>query len=89
MGDDQSLDQELRQIFCEERLDPVDVVEGKSTGSGHSSDVVAQRLLVVPEFNFSKIEFEVMCSCPSRDVCQILPDACCNMGVGGERGKER
>ena len=29
------LDQELCCIFCEERLDPADVVEGKSAGSGH------------------------------------------------------
>ena len=31
-GNDQPLDQELRSIFCEERLDPSDVVEGKSVG---------------------------------------------------------
>ena len=34
VGDDQRLDKELRCVFCEERLDPVDVVEGKSSGSG-------------------------------------------------------
>ena len=104
-GDGQCLDQELRHIFCEERPDPVDVVEGKSAGSGHSSDVVVLRLLVIkeghtmksstvtdrsmrgqsfPEFNFSKVEFEEMCSCLWSDVCQTLPDARCNMGVGGE-----
>ena len=38
-GDDQSLDQELRCLLCEERSDPADVVEDKSAGSGHSSDV--------------------------------------------------
>ena len=48
-GDDQSLDQELRCIFCEDRRDPADVVEGKSAGSGHSSDVVVPKLLNVDE----------------------------------------
>ena len=24
------------------------------------------------EFSFSKVEFEVMSSCPSKDVCQIF-----------------
>ena len=33
--------------FCEERPDPEEVVEGISAGSGHSSDVVVQRLLVI------------------------------------------
>ena len=37
--DDQYLDQELSCILCEERLDPADVVEGKSAGSGESCDV--------------------------------------------------
>ena len=36
---DQCLDQELHCILCEERPDPADVVEGKSAGSGQSSDV--------------------------------------------------
>ena len=48
-GDDQSLDQELCFIFCDERPEPVDVVEGKSAGLGHSSDVVVPRLLIVNE----------------------------------------
>ena len=26
-------------VFCDERTDPVDAVEGKSAGLGHSSDV--------------------------------------------------
>ena len=43
MGDDQRLDQELGCILCEERLDPADVVEGKSAGSGHSSEVPHSR----------------------------------------------
>ena len=38
-GDDQCLNQELRCVFCEERADPADVVEGKSALLGHSSDV--------------------------------------------------
>ena len=38
-GDDQCLDKELRRVFCEERPDPADVVEGKSAGLCHSSDV--------------------------------------------------
>ena len=38
-GDDQHLDRELHLIFCEERPDPADVVEGKSAGLGHSSDI--------------------------------------------------
>ena len=38
-GNDQRLDQDLCCIICEERPDPADVVEGKSAGSGHSSDV--------------------------------------------------
>ena len=28
-----------RRVFCEYKPDPADVVEGKSAGSGHSSDV--------------------------------------------------
>uniref|UniRef100_A0A671TL64 S-arrestin n=1 Tax=Sparus aurata TaxID=8175 RepID=A0A671TL64_SPAAU len=40
-GDDQRLDQELCCVLCEERPNP-DVVEGKSAGSGHNSDVVAR-----------------------------------------------
>ena len=28
-------------VLCEERPDPADVIEGKSAGSGHSSDVGA------------------------------------------------
>ena len=39
VGDDQCLDQELRCVFCKERPDHVDLVEGKSAGSGHSRDV--------------------------------------------------
>ena len=39
VGDDQCLDQELRCVFCEERPDPANVVEGKSEVSGHGSDV--------------------------------------------------
>ena len=38
-GDDQCMDQELCCIHCEERPDPADIVNGKSAGSGHSSDV--------------------------------------------------
>ena len=38
-GDDQCLGQAFHCIFYEERLDPADVVEDKSTGSGHSCDV--------------------------------------------------
>ena len=38
-GDDQLLDQELHSVQCEESPDPADVVEGKSAGSSHSSDV--------------------------------------------------
>ena len=45
--DDQCLDQELCCIFCEERPDPADVVDGKSAGSGHSSDVGGQGQSVV------------------------------------------
>ena len=48
-GDDQCLDQELHCVFCQERLDPADVVDGKSARSGHSSDVVVLRLLIVDE----------------------------------------
>ena len=36
---DQRLEKELCRVLCEERPDPVDAVEGKSAGSGHSSDV--------------------------------------------------
>ena len=39
VGDDQCLDQELRCVFCKERPDHVDLVEGKSAGSGYSRDV--------------------------------------------------
>lgn len=42
-GDDQRLDQELRCVFCEERPDPADIVEGRPAGSGHSSDVGGRR----------------------------------------------
>ena len=35
--------QELRCILCEERPDPEDVLEKKSAGSGHSSDVCGYR----------------------------------------------
>ena len=49
VGDDQCLDQELHCVFCQERLDPADVVDGKSARSGHSSDVVVLRLLIVDE----------------------------------------
>ena len=38
VGDDQRLDQEFSFILCEKRLDPANVLEGKSAGSGHSSD---------------------------------------------------
>ena len=39
------------------------------------------------EFSFIKVEFEVMRSCPSRDVSQIFEDACRNVGDGVVRGK--
>ena len=38
VGDDQRLDQDLCCIFCEERPDPADLLQGKSAGSGHCSD---------------------------------------------------
>ena len=49
-GDDQRLDQELHCIFCEERPDPADAVEGKSAGSGHSSDVGGAGQFVVKDY---------------------------------------
>ena len=35
----------------------------------------------------TKVEFEVMRSCPSLDICQTFWDAHCNVGVGGGWGK--
>ena len=49
VGDDRSLEQELRCVFCEERPDPEEVVEGKSAVLGHSSGVVMLRLLFIDE----------------------------------------
>ena len=43
----QSLDKELCCVFCEERPDTADVVECKSAGLGHSSNVVVLRLLII------------------------------------------
>lgn len=37
-GDEQRLDQEMSCVLFEERPDPAGVLEGKSAGSGHSSD---------------------------------------------------
>ena len=51
VGDDRSLEQELRSTFCEERPDPEKIVKGKSARSGLSSDVVVPRLLIVDEGN--------------------------------------
>ena len=102
-GDDQCLDQDLSCVFCEERPDPADVLEGRFAGSGHSSDVggagQSEDYVQVPhrwwrrfhdilnsdwhvhvrpvfsrdeeEFRFTKAEFEVMSSCPSRDDADI------------------
>ena len=39
------------------------------------------------EFSFTMVEFEVMCSCASGDVCQTFRVAHCNVGVGGRWGK--
>ena len=36
--------------FCEERPDPVNVVEGKSAGSGHRSDVRGAGQSVVEDY---------------------------------------
>ena len=47
MGDDQHLDKELSCSSCEEGPDPADVVEFKSAGSGHRSDVCSAALLIV------------------------------------------
>ena len=41
------------------------------------------------EFSFSNVEFEVICSYPSGDVCQTFQDAHRNIGVGGGWEKER
>ena len=49
-GDDQCMDQESCHIFCEERPDPADVVEGKSAGLGHSSDVWGAEESVVENY---------------------------------------
>ena len=46
----QRLDQELCCIFCEERPDPADVVEGKSAGLGHSSDAGGAGQSVVEDY---------------------------------------
>ena len=121
--DDQCLDQDLCCVPCEDRPDPTDVEEGKSAGSGHSSDVggtgqsvpgIMPRFLAVSEgdtltsstvtersmqvsvfsrdeeeFSFTKFEFEVMCSCPSGDVCQTFRDARCNVSFAGGWGEKR
>ena len=34
------------------------------------------------------VELEVMCSCPSGDVCQTFRDEQCNVGVGGWGNRE-
>ena len=41
------------------------------------------------EVSFTKVEFEVMKSCPSGDVCQTFQDVRPSVGVGGGWGKER
>ena len=122
VADDERLAKEMHLIFCEERPDPVDIVEGKSAGLGHSSDVGGTGQSVVEdyargprcqrsqyrdilntdrsmrgqpfhgkkkEFSFTEVEFEIMCSCPSADVCQTLRDVCRNVGVGGGWGKRK
>ena len=38
------------------------------------------------EFSLHKVEFEVMCSCPSRDVCQTFWDAIWVLEEDGENG---
>ena len=41
------------------------------------------------EFSFTKVEFGVMCSCPSGDVCQTFRDARFNLAIGGGWGKRQ
>ena len=50
MGDDQSLDQELCYVFCEESLDPADVVDGRSAGLGNSCDVGGEGQSVIEDY---------------------------------------
>ena len=44
------MDKDLRCVFCEQRPDPADVVEGKFAGSGHSSDVGGAGQSVVEDY---------------------------------------
>ena len=50
MGNDQSLDQELCYVFCEESLDPADVVDGRSAGLGNSCDVGGEGQSVIEDY---------------------------------------
>ena len=43
---------------------------------------------VEEEFSFTKVEFEMIRSCPSGDVCQIFEHARFNLAVGGGWGKK-
>ena len=64
-------------------------------GEGQSvvEDYTQMRGAVCPrgeeEFTFAKAEFEVMCRCPSSDVCQTFQHALFNVAVGGGWGKRQ